>query len=150
MIERPIHILLAEDDDNDVRITRRAIKKGGLAAKIQVARDGQEALDRLFRRPPFTDAERPDLVLLDINLPKLNGIEVLRTVKRDPVLQSIPVLMLTTSARQDDVSTAYALGANTYICKPIRFARFVDVIRDVSWYWSRVARVPAAEPLADA
>ncbi len=145
MSDRPIHILLAEDDDNDVRITRRAIKKGGLAAKIQVARDGQEAVDRLFRRPPYADAERPDLVLLDINLPKLNGIEVLRTVKRDPVLQSIPVLMLTTSARQDDIGTAYALGANTYICKPIRFARFVDVIRDVAWYWSRVARVPAAE-----
>lgn len=149
MTERPIHILLAEDDDNDVRITRRAIKKGGLKATIQVARDGQEALDMLFRRPPYSDAERPDLVLLDINLPKLNGVEVLRTVKRDPVLQSIPVLMLTTSARHDDINTAYALGANTYICKPIRFARFVDVIRDVAWYWSRVARVPRPEPTLD-
>jgi len=149
MSERPIHILLAEDDDNDVRITRRAIKKGGLAATIDVARDGQEALDVLFRRPPFDDAARPDLVSLDINLPKINGIEVLRTIKRDPVLQTIPVLMLTTSARNDDVNTAYALGANTYICKPIRFARFVDVIRDVAWYWSRIARVPAPEPMTD-
>lgn len=144
MSERPIHILLAEDDDNDVRITRRAIKKGKLAATIDVARDGQEALDVLFRRPPFADAARPDLVLLDINLPKINGVEVLRTVKRDPVLQSIPVLMLTTSARQDDVTTAYALGANTYICKPIRFARFVEVIRDVAGYWSTIARLPGA------
>jgi len=140
---RPIHILLAEDDDNDVRITRRAIKKGQLDATISVVRDGQEALDMLFRRPPYEDAARPDLVFLDINLPKINGVEVLRTVKRDPVLQSVPVLMLTTSARQEDVSTAYALGANTYICKPIRFARFVDVIRDVSEYWSTVARVPS-------
>lgn len=140
---RPIHILLAEDDDNDVRITRRAIKKGDLKATISVARDGQEALDMLFRRPPHSDAARPDLVFLDINLPKINGVEVLRTVKGDPVLQSIPVLMLTTSARQEDVTTAYALGANTYICKPIRFARFVEVIRDVSEYWSRVARVAA-------
>lgn len=149
MTARPIHILLAEDDDNDVRITRRAIKKGGLEATIQVAKDGQEALDHLFRRPPFEDALRPDLVLLDINLPKLNGVEVLRTVKRDPVLQSIPVLMLTTSARQEDIGTAYALGANTYICKPIRFARFVEVIREVSIYWSRVARVPGLEPTLD-
>lgn len=141
-VSRPIHILLAEDDDNDVRITRRAIKKGGLDATIGVARDGQEALDMLFRRPPYEGVERPDLVLLDINLPKINGVEVLRTVKRDPVLQAIPVLMLTTSACQEDVTTAYALGANTYICKPIRFARFVEVIRDVSVYWSRVARLP--------
>ena len=138
----PIHILLAEDDDNDVRITRRAIKKGGLSATISVARDGQEALDILFRRPPHEDAARPDLVLLDINLPKINGVEVLRTVKQDDLLAAIPVLMLTTSARQEDVTTAYALGANTYICKPIRFARFVEVIRAVSTYWSRVARVP--------
>lgn len=139
---RSIHILLAEDDDNDVRITRRAIKKGGLSATISVARDGQEALDMLFRRAPHQDAETPDLVLLDINLPKINGVEVLRTLKQDEVLQAVPVLMLTTSARQEDVTTAYALGANTYICKPIRFARFVEVIRSVSTYWSRVARVP--------
>lgn len=139
---RSIHILLAEDDDNDVRITRRAIKKGGLSATISVARDGQEALDMLFRRAPHEDAEAPDLVLLDINLPKINGVEVLRTLKQHEVLQAVPVLMLTTSARQEDITTAYALGANTYICKPIRFARFVEVIRSVSTYWSRVARVP--------
>ena len=140
-----IHILLAEDDENDVRITRRAIKKGGLSATISVARDGQEALEFLFRRPPFADAPRPDLVLLDINLPKINGMEVLRTVKEDSSRRVIPVLMLTTSSRQEDVDTAYALGANTYICKPIRFARFVEVIREVSEYWSRLARVPSVE-----
>lgn len=140
--ERPIRILLAEDDDNDVRITRRAIKKGGLNATITVARDGQEALDVLFRRPPYADAVHPDLVLLDINLPKINGVEVLRTLKSEPALRPTPVLMLTTSSRQEDITTAYALGANTYICKPIRFARFVEVIREVSHYWSRVARVP--------
>ncbi len=141
---RPIRILLVEDDENDVRITRRAIEKGGLSAVIAVARAGQEALDYLARRPPFTDAPRPDLVLLDINLPKLNGMEVLRTTKADPDLRSVPILMLTTSSRPEDVATAYAHGANTFICKPIRFTRFVEVVRDVAEYWSRVARVPHA------
>lgn len=141
--ERPIHIMLAEDDDNDVRITRRAIKKGGLNATMSVTRDGQEALDYLLRKPPFEEAARPDLVLLDINLPKINGMEVLRSVKEDPALRNIPVLMLTTSARQEDVATAYAHGANAFICKPMRFARFVEVLQELSDYWSGVARVPA-------
>ncbi len=139
---RPMHIMLIEDDENDVRITRRAIQKGGLEADMSVTRDGQEALDFLYRRPPFEDARRPDLVLLDINLPKLNGMDVLREVKRDPALRSIPVLMLTTSARHEDVAAAYAHGANAFICKPIRFAKFVEVIRELSQYWGRVARVP--------
>lgn len=134
--------MLAEDDDNDVRITRRAIKKGGLEATMSVTRDGQEAIDYLFRRPPFENAEAPDLVLLDINLPKVNGMEVLRTVKSDPNLRAIPVLMLTTSARQEDVAVAYAHGANAFICKPMRFSRFVEVLQELSDYWSGVARVP--------
>ncbi|MCA9559319.1 MAG: response regulator [Myxococcales bacterium] len=138
----PMHIMLIEDDENDVRITRRAIQKGGLDAEMSVTRDGQEALDFLYRRPPFEDARRPDLVLLDINLPKLNGMEVLREIKGDPALRSIPVLMLTTSARHEDVAAAYAHGANAFICKPIRFAKFVEVVRDLSHYWSQVARVP--------
>ena len=138
----PMHILLTEDDENDVRITKRALQKGGLEAAMSVTRDGQEALDFLYRRPPFEQAARPDLMLLDINLPKLNGMEVLRAVKGEPALRSIPVLMLTTSARQEDVAAAYAHGANAFICKPIRFARFVEVIRQVSEYWGQVARVP--------
>jgi CheY-like chemotaxis protein len=141
-----MHILLAEDDDNDVRITLRAIDKGELEASVSVVRDGQEAIDFLRRVGPFAEARRPDLVLLDMNLPKLNGIEVLRTSKGDPELRAIPVLMLTTSQRQEDVATAYALGASAFITKPIRFSRFVEVIRDLATYWGEVARVPPTVP----
>ncbi len=137
-----MHILLAEDDDNDVRITRRALRKSGLDATLSVACDGQAALDYLYRREPFIDAPKPDLVLLDMNLPKINGMEVLRTIKADPELRALPMIMLTTSGRQEDVTAAYACGANAFVCKPIRFARFVEVIKELSEYWSRVARVP--------
>ena len=140
-----MHILLAEDDENDVRITLRAIDKGELETSVSVVRDGQEALDFLRRVDPYGGAHRPDLVLLDMNLPKLNGMEVLRAAKGDPELRVIPILMLTTSQRQEDVATAYALGANAFITKPIRFARFVEVIRELATYWSEVARVPPVE-----
>lgn len=141
-----MHILLAEDDENDVRITLRAIQKGGLDATMSVVRDGQEALDYLERGEGYAEARRPDLVLLDMNLPKLNGMEVLRAAKTNPALRAIPVLMLTTSQRQEDVATAYALGANAFICKPIRFSRFVEVVRELATYWSKVARIPPPEP----
>jgi CheY-like chemotaxis protein len=140
-----INLMLVEDDENDVRITRRALKKSGLEGELIVTRDGQEALDYLFARPPFDDpakCPRPGLVLLDINIPKINGIEVLRAVKEDATLRSMPILMLTTSTRQEDVAAAYAHGANGYICKPIQFSRFVEVIRSLGEYWSLVARVP--------
>lgn len=141
----PIDLMLVEDDENDVRITRRALKKSGLEGELIVAHDGQEALDYLYRRPPFEDTSihrLPGLMLLDINIPKVNGIEVLRTLKEDLVLRSLPILMLTTSTRQEDVAAAYAHGANGYIYKPIQFSRFVEVIRTLGEYWSRVARVP--------
>lgn len=139
-----IDLMLVEDDENDVRITKRALKKSGLDGELIVTRDGQEALDYLYSRPPFDDGQhrRPGLVLLDINIPKVNGIEVLRTLKEDPALRAIPVLMLTTSTRQEDVAAAYAHGANGYICKPIQFSRFVEVIRSLAEYWIQVARVP--------
>jgi CheY-like chemotaxis protein len=142
---QPIDLMLVEDDENDVRITRRALKKSGLEGELIVTRDGQEALDYLFGRAPFDDPaqhRRPGLVLLDINIPKVNGIDVLRAVKEDPALRSIPILMLTTSTRQEDVAAAYAHGANGFICKPIQFSRFVEVIRALGEYWSLVARVP--------
>lgn len=138
----PIEILLVEDDENDLRITQRALAKSAVPAHIRVVRDGQEALDYLRERPPYVGRKRPGLVLLDISLPKMNGMDVLRTVKSDPVLRPIPILMLTTSARPEDIATAYAHGANGYVCKPIHFARFVEVVSDVSEYWGRVARVP--------
>ena len=137
--------MLVEDDDNDVRITQRALKKGRLDNKISIARDGQEALDYLNHRPPFDDIEQfpdPGLILLDINLPKINGIDVLRAIKGDIRLRRIPVLMLTTSTRREDVAAAYAHGANGFICKPIEFARFVRAITDLNEYWTTLAQIP--------
>ena len=138
----PIEILLVEDDENDLRITQRALAKSAVPVQIRVVRDGQEALDYLHGRPPYVGRKRPGLVLLDISLPKMNGMDVLRAVKSDPALRPIPILMLTTSARPEDIATAYTHGANGYVCKPIHFARFVEVVADVSEYWGRVARVP--------
>lgn len=138
-----IHIVLVEDDDNDVRIIRRAIRRGHLNNTITVVRDGQEALDYLHRRPPYDDVEAwpwPALLLLDINLPRINGMDVLHTIKSDPELCTLPVLMLTTSARREDVTSAYRLGANGFICKPIEFARFIEVINDLNEYWTSVSR----------
>ncbi len=137
-----MRILLAEDDDNDIRITRRAIQKAGLSAVLDTACDGQEALDYLRHENSFISTTRPDLVLLDINLPRINGVNVLRQIKQTPELKTIPVLMLTTSARQEDVNAAYSHGANGFICKPLRFAEFVDVIRNMSLYWGHLAVIP--------
>ena len=135
----PIEILLVEDDDNDIRITQRALARSAMLAHIEVVRDGQAALDYVQGKPPYAGRRRPELVLLDISLPKVNGIEVLRSMKADPTLRPIPVLMLTTSSRPEDVATAYAHGANGYVCKPIHFARFVEVVADLSEYWGQVA-----------
>lgn len=134
-----IEILLVEDDDNDIRITQRALARSALRANIQVVRDGQAALDYVQGRAPYDGRRRPDLVLLDISLPKINGIEVLRTIRADPTLRPIPVLLLTTSSRPEDVATAFAHGANGYVCKPIHFARFVEVVAELSEYWGKVA-----------
>ncbi|MFN3200171.1 MAG: response regulator [Bradymonadia bacterium] len=145
-VKPPIHIVLVEDDDNDVRIIRRAIRRGHLNNTITVVRDGQEALDYLHRRPPFDDTEAwpwPDLLLLDIHLPRINGIDVLQMIKRDPELNTLPVLMLTTSARREDVAMSYMRGANGFICKPIEFARFIEVINDLNEYWTAVSRGPS-------
>ncbi len=143
--ENLMRILLAEDDDNDIRITRRAIQKAGLNAVLDTACDGQEALDYLHRKNSFISMKRPDLMLLDINLPRINGINVLRQIKQTPELRTIPVLMLTTSARQEDVIAAYSHGANGFICKPLRFAEFVDFIRNLSIYWGNLVVRPRNE-----
>lgn len=134
-LAEPMDILLVEDDENDVRITQRALAKTGLPVRLHVVRDGQEALDYLHGRTPFEGRQRPGLVLLDISLPKVNGMDVLRAAKADPGLRPIPILMLTTAAHMSDVATAYAHGANSYLCKPIQYARFVEVMASAAAYW---------------
>ncbi len=139
MAERkPIDILLVEDDENDILITKRAFTKHNLSNRLYVVRDGEEALDFIYHKGQYSDAEaapRPGLILLDINMPKMNGIEVLRKLKNDPEYKMIPIVMLTTSKRDQDKIESYNLGVNSYIIKPVDFNKFVDAIATINLYW---------------
>ncbi len=130
-----IDILLVEDDPQDVELTLRALKEHNLANSIHVARDGAEALEYLL--PP--DASRtpppPKLVLLDLKLPKIDGLEVLRRVKSDPTTKKLPVVILTSSKEAPDLEAAYEFGANSYLCKPVEFQEFVNVVKQIGLYW---------------
>jgi two-component system response regulator len=142
---RPAEILLVEDNPDDVEITLRAFRKVRVANRVQVVRDGQEALDLLFRRGDHegrTDVPQPDLVLLDLNLPKLNGLEVLEKIRSSDECSMIPVIMLTVSERQEDIQRSYDLGANTYITKPVDFAKFVRATEILGEYWLIIAKLP--------
>ena len=137
--------LLVEDSPADVEITRRALRDGAVPVDLVVARDGQEAVDYLLRQGPFAGAEdwrAPDLILLDLNLPLLTGREVLERVRATPRFALVPVVVLTTSGRPEDVRDVYAAGANTYIEKPRDFARFVEVLRTIQRYWLDAAVLP--------
>lgn len=136
--DRVVNILLVEDNPDDVKITERALKQGKVVNKLFIVRDGQEALDFLFHRGDYADpqkAPRPGLILLDINLPKVSGIEVLKEIKSNPELRRIPVIMLTVSKRDEDVINSYDLGVNSYIVKPVEFEKFVETIKNIELYW---------------
>jgi len=138
-------ILLVEDNPADVQITRRALRDSALPVALIVVRDGQEAVDYLLRQGSYaatTDWRKPDLILLDLNLPRLTGREVLQLVRSTPALRSVPVVILSTSKRQEEVADLYALGANTYIEKPQDFNRFVEVLRIIQRYWLDTALLP--------
>jgi two-component system response regulator len=138
-------ILLVEDNPADVKITQRALKESGLPVDLIVVRDGQEAVDYLLRTGPHAaaaDWRSPDLILLDINLPRLTGREVLERLRGTPALKTVPVVVLTTSNRQEDVQEMYACGANTYIEKPQDFHRFVQVLQTIHRYWLDTALLP--------
>jgi CheY-like chemotaxis protein len=140
---KPAQILLVEDNPDDVEITRRAFRKGRVANDLHVVRDGQEALDFLYRESGFgIDTPRPDLILLDMNLPKVNGIEVLQKIKTRDGLSTIPVIVLTVSDREEDIITSYKLAANTYIQKPVEFDKFVDAMEALGEYWFAIAELP--------
>lgn len=137
----PVNILLVEDNPNDVEITRRALEKGRVRNELTVARDGQEALDILFGNGNG-GAPRPGLILLDLNLPKVDGREVLEKIKADPKLKRIPVIVLTVSTREEDVIRSYDLGVNTFISKPVRFEDFIKVVTTIKEYWILIATLP--------
>lgn len=139
-----ISILLVEDNPADVEITRRALEKGQVRNELIVARDGQEALDILFAANNG-EARCPGLILLDLNLPKVDGREVLEKVKADPKLKRIPVVVLTVSTREEDIVRSYDLGVNTFISKPVGFEEFIKVVTTIKEYWLIIATLPPLE-----
>ncbi len=133
-----VTILLVEDNPMDVELTVRAFKHNKMSNPVKIARDGQEALDYINRRNEFADPHAspvPGLVLLDIRLPRVSGLEVLRELKAHPVYRQVPVVMLTTSRDDGDITTSYALGANSYIVKPVDFDKFLEVVERIELYW---------------
>ena len=140
-------VLLAEDDPDDVQITRRAFKKARIANPLYVVRDGEEAMEFLRQTGRYDengmDAPRPGVILLDLNMPRLDGRDVLERVKSDDELQKIPVVVLTTSSEEADVLGCYERGANTYITKPVQFDKFLDAVVTIGDYWLCMAELPA-------
>ena len=138
-------ILMVEDDPEDQALTRKALKTSKLRNQLFVADDGEQALDYLYRRGQFSDpasSPRPDLILLDLNMPKVDGRAVLKQIKEDPALASIPVVVLTTSSQEEDILRSYDLGVNSYITKPVRMDGFVKAIRDLERYWFDLVVLP--------
>jgi CheY-like chemotaxis protein len=144
---KPPHaILLVEDNPADIQITQRALRDSGIPVDLLVVRDGQEAVDYLLRQGTHEHDEAwrsPDLILLDLNLPRLTGREVLEQIRTHPELKAVPVVVLTTSRRPEDVQELYAAGANTYIEKPHDFNRFVEVLQTIHHYWLDTALLPS-------
>ena len=139
---RPTNILLIEDNPGDVRLTQEAFREGALHVKLDVVMDGVEALRYLRQDPTYPNADTPDLILLDLNLPKKDGREVLQEIKSDPQLKRIPVVILTTSNAEQDILKAYNLHVNCYINKPVDFDRFFEIIKRIEEFWLSTAILP--------
>ena len=137
-------ILIAEDNEADLELTLTALAEHKLVNEVVVVRDGVEALDFLYRRGPFADRPpgNPAVVLLDLKMPRVDGIDVLRQVKQDPALRSIPIVMLTSSREESDLVDSYRLGANAYVVKPVDFAHFVEAVQQVGIFWALVNEPP--------
>lgn len=139
---RPVEILIVEDNPADVRLTREAFKEGRVRSRLNVAGDGEEALGYLRRAGESDDAPLPDLILLDLNMPKKDGRELLAEIKSDDRLRCIPVLVLTTSRSEDDILTAYRLNASCYISKPVDLQEFFEVVRSIDDFWLNIVKLP--------
>ena len=139
---RPIEILLVEDNPGDVRLTMEALRQDKMRNNLHVVTDGVEAMAWLRRQDKYTDAPRPDIILLDLNLPKKDGREVLAEVKTDKDLKRIPVVILTTSAAEEDIMRAYEFSANCYITKPVDLEQFIKVVKAIEEFWLTVVKLP--------
>lgn len=142
---KAIEVLLVEDNTGDVRLTQEALKEGRMLVNLTVARDGIEAMDVLQQKNSYTGATRPDLVLLDLNLPRKDGREVLREIKADPALKTIPVVILTTSEADADVRVTYGAHANCYITKPVDIDRFIEIVKTLEEFWFTIVKLPDHE-----
>jgi len=139
---QPIEILLVEDNPGDVRLTQEAFKEGKVSNKLSVAKDGVEALAFLRREGEYAGVPRPDVILLDLNLPRKDGREVLAEIKEDDDLRRIPVVVLTTSQAEQDILKTYNLHANCYITKPVDLERFITVVKSIETFWLSVVKLP--------
>jgi CheY-like chemotaxis protein len=139
---RPIEILLVEDNPGDVRLTKEALKEDKLSNNLHVVGDGMDALAWLRRQGDYTDSPRPDIILLDLNLPRKDGREVLSEIKSDDELKRIPVVVLTTSRAEEDVLKAYNFNANCYITKPVDLEQFIKVVKSIKDFWLSIVKLP--------
>jgi two-component system, chemotaxis family, response regulator Rcp1 len=145
MMVRPIEVLLVEDNPGDIRLTKEALKEAKVLNTLTVVQDGVEALTCLRRQGQYANAKRPDLILLDLNLPKKDGREVLAEIKNDEALKFIPVVILTTSQDEQDVLKSYGLHANCYITKPVELEQFISVVKAIEDFWLGIVILPSGE-----
>jgi len=142
-LEKTIEILLVEDNPGDVRLTKEALKDCKVRNRLYTAQNGLEAMAFLKRQPPYEGVTRPDLILLDLNLPLMDGREVLARIKDDPALKRIPVVILTTSKAEEDILRTYDLHANCYITKPVDLDRFIDIVKMIEGFWFTIVKLPS-------
>ena len=140
---RPVRILLVEDNPGDIRLTQEALKENKLRNSLSVVQDGVEAMEFLQRRGNHENAPRPDIILLDLNLPKKDGRQVLEEIKDDPALKCIPVVILTTSRAEEDIIRTYNLHANCYITKPVELEQFITVVKSIEDFWLTIVKLPS-------
>jgi chemotaxis family two-component system response regulator Rcp1 len=137
-----VEILLVEDNPGDARLCEEALKESKILNNLHIAKDGQEALDFLFKTNGFESVSRPDLIILDLNLPKINGKDVLKKIKEDSSTKKIPVVILTSSKAEEDIVKTYELHANSYITKPLDFEQFVEIVKEINQFWLGIVKLP--------
>jgi len=139
---KPIKILLVEDNPADIRLATEALKERGVESDLSVVTDGMDAINFLKRTGKFSDSPRPELILLDLNLPRKSGFDILQVLKADPNLKSIPVIILTTSSADEDIAKSYSLNANCFVTKPTDLAQFLEVVKTIEEFWLTIASLP--------
>lgn len=141
-VSSPIEILLVEDNPGDVRLTQEVLKEGKVHNKLSIVENGVQAISFLKKENEYKDSPTPDLILLDLNLPKKDGREVLLDIKKDPELKKIPVVVLTTSQAEEDILKVYDLNANCYVSKPVDLGQFIDVVKSIEDFWLSIVKLP--------